>query len=83
MNCAIVSVWSPLVTTVVSRSQHRIVDDQMRVLQLGGIGGYRADAARDRLKHAVAAVGAAAHDPIGNKCFLAIGALPQHNAAAG
>ena len=37
----------------------------------------------DRLKHAVAAVGAAAHDPVGHHGLFAVGGQAQHNAAAG
>ena len=77
MNRAIVSVWSPFVTTVVSRSQHSVVDDEVRVLELGRVSGHRADAAVDRLKHTVAAVGAAAHDPVGDERLLPSGLLPS------
>ena len=65
------------------QGQHSVVDDEVRVLELGRVSGHRADAAVDRLKHTVAAVGAAAHDPVGDERLLAVGAFAQHNAAPG
>ena len=65
------------------QGQHGVIDDEVRVFQLGGVSGHRADAALDRLKHAVAAVGAAAHDPVGHHGLFAVGGQAQHNAAAG
>ena len=49
-----------------AQRQHRIVDDQAGVLQLCGVGCHGADAAAlgHGVKHAVAAVLAAAHDEI-------------------
>ena len=59
----IVSVWSPLVTMVVfAQHAHGRVDDEGRVLQLGGVRRFGNDAAVLRGEHAVAAVCAAAHD---------------------
>ena len=65
------------------QGQNRVIDDQVGIFQLGGVCGYRADAAGDGVKHAVAAVGAAAHDPVGDERLLAVGAFAQHNATPG
>ena len=64
------------------QGQHGVVNNQVRIFQLGRVSGHRADAALDGLKHTVAAVGAAAHDPVGDEHLAAVGALSQHNAAA-
>ena len=49
---------------LVAHGAHGMVDDEARVLELGGVVRLGADAVLALDKHAVAAVGAAAHDPV-------------------
>ena len=67
----------------VAQGTHSIVDNQMRVFQLFGVSCHGAQAALNQVKHAVAAVFAAAHDPVCHHGLIALGAAAQHNAAAG
>ena len=62
---------------------HGRVDDEGRVLQLGGVRRFGNDAAVLRGEHAVAAVCAAAHDKIGDDGAFAVLRPSQHDAAAG
>ena len=61
-----------------------VIDDEAGVFQLGGVSRPPVRMPPlDRLKHPVAAVGAAAHDEVGHHGLFAVGGQAQHNAAAG
>ena len=69
----------------VGRVACRVVDDQVRVRELGLVEGLRLHEAglRFNFEHAVAAVDATAHDPVDLHVGLAIGAGAEHDATAG
>ena len=68
-----------------AQRQHRIVNNEAGVLQLRGVRCDGADAAAlgHGVKHAVAAVLAAAHDKVANEHLAAIRSHCHSNAAAG
>ena len=68
-----------------AQGQHGVVDDEAGVLQLGRVGGHGADATPlgQRVKDAVAAVGAAPHDEIADKHLPAVGGHGDGDAPAG
>jgi len=69
----------------VSRVACRVVDDQVRVRELGLVEGLRLHEAgfRFHFENAVTAVDAAAHDPVNLHVGLAVGAGAEHDATAG
>ena len=69
----------------VGRVACRVVDDQVRVRELGFVEGLRLHEAslRFHLENAVTAVHAAAHNPVDLHVGLAIGAGAEHDATAG
>ena len=68
-----------------AQGQHGVIDDEAGVLQLVGVCSHGADAAAlgHGVKHAVAAVLAAAHDKVANEHLAAIRSHCHSNAAAG
>ena len=68
-----------------AKGQHRVINDQAGIFQLCGVGCNGADAAAlgHRVKHAVAAVLAAAHDKVADKHLPSVRCHCHSNAAAG
>ncbi|OQC51612.1 MAG: hypothetical protein BWX55_01767 [Deltaproteobacteria bacterium ADurb.Bin022] len=63
------------------KDQYRIVNNQMRIGHFGRVGSLGADAPFNWIKYTVTAVGASAHDEVGNHGFAA-GRHPDTNTAS-
>ncbi len=61
--------------------EHRLVEDQRRILDARGIGGLAAQRAAFAREHAVSAVRTAAHDPIDLEPRAVCARAPEHEAA--